>query len=92
LRGVFIQQKSDSIPLYAVSQAFIVCMPALFLAYNYMLYVRLIMHNIGAEYSLFKPTIIAKMFVGIDVTTFIVQVSLSSGRHLRQKAHLTSIS
>jgi len=57
-------------------------MPALFLAYNYMLYVRLIMHNIGAKHSFFKPTIIAKMFVGIDVFTFIVQVSTSLHSHL----------
>jgi len=68
-------QKPDDIALYATSTALILVMPALFLAFNYMTYVRLIMHNIGAKHTLLKPNIAAKVFVGVDLFSFIVQVS-----------------
>jgi len=84
LRAVFVLNSPESIGLYSAGQFFVLCMPALFLAFNYMLFVRIIVHNVGAKHVWLKPTIIAKIFVGIDIFTFIIQVRvLSTLPHFR---------
>ena len=57
-----------------IENVLITCMPALFLAFNYILYGRLLLHTLGRRHTLLRPTIIATVFVTSDVVTFLVQV------------------
>ena len=68
--------KPDSVALFAVEQLLIVCAPAAFLAFNYIVYGRLISY-IGAEHSIVNPQKIAKIFVISDISTFLMQVRIS---------------
>ena len=68
--------KPDSLALFATEQLFIVCAPAAFLAFNYIVYGRLISH-IGAEHSILKPQKVATIFVISDVSTFLMQVRIN---------------
>jgi len=67
--------KSDSIALFAVEQLFIICAPAAFLAFNYIVYGRLI-YYLGEEHSIVKPQRVAKIFVISDISTFLIQVRI----------------
>lgn len=71
---IAVRQNQNSLGLFVVMQLFLVCSPAAFLAFNYIVYGRLIQENIGAKYSLIRPSIVARVFVISDVVTFIVQV------------------
>ena len=53
---------------------FIVCSPAAFLAFNYIIYRRVIVSSVGEKHSVICPTIVAKVFILTDVTTFLVQI------------------
>ena len=65
--------KPDSLGFFAIEQLFIICAPAAFLAFNYIVYGRLISY-IGAEHSIVKPQKVAMIFVISDVSTFLMQV------------------
>ena len=65
----------DSVIMFAIQQLFIVCAPAAFLAFNYIVYGRLIAY-IGAGHSMMKPQRVAKIFVISDVITFLIQVRI----------------
>lgn len=71
---VFIKSKPDSKAVLTVSQILIICMPALFLAFNYMLYGRLLSMCIGDKYAIIRGKWITMVFVGFDISTFIIQV------------------
>jgi len=72
---VVANYKPNSAPLFTIQQLLIVCSPAAFLAFNYILYGRLISH-IGAEHSKVNPRRVAKIFVISDISTFLIQVRI----------------
>ncbi|TFK99440.1 hypothetical protein BDV98DRAFT_584113 [Pterulicium gracile] len=64
-----------SLMLYILTQLVIICSPAAFLAFNYILYGRLLADNVRPEYSMMRPAIVSKVFIISDVSTFFLQVS-----------------
>lgn len=60
--------------LFITMQFFLICSPALFLAFNYMVYGRFIRQRVGAKYCLIRPERITKFFILSDITTFGIQV------------------
>jgi hypothetical protein len=72
-----VRNNPDSLGLFIGMQLFQVCSPAAFLAFNYIVYGRLLQECVGAKYSLLRPAIIARVFVISDVVTFLVQVRFS---------------
>lgn len=67
----------NSVAVFAIEELFIVCAPASFLAFNYIVYGRLISY-VGAEYSIVNPRRVALAFVISDVFTFVLQASGSA--------------
>lgn len=55
-------------------QLFLVTSPAAFLAFNYILYGRLVRNRVGDQYSYIHPRIVARVFIISDVVTFMIQV------------------
>lgn len=68
----------SSTGLLIASQLCIVLAPASFLAFNYIVYGRLVRNRVGARFSLMRPTWVARIFVLSDVVTFLVQVSANA--------------
>lgn len=66
----------DSLMLYILTQLVIICSPAAFLAFNYILYGRLLADNVRPEYSMMRPATVSKVFIISDVSTFFLQVRL----------------
>jgi len=66
----------DSNILLAIQQLFIICAPAAFLAFNYIVYGRLI-SSVGPQHSIVKPQKVAKIFVISDIFTFLIQVRIN---------------
>jgi hypothetical protein len=64
----------NSLGVYVVMNFFIVLAPAAFLAYNYILYGRVIRICVGREHSRIRPEIVGRTFVISDIVTFLVQV------------------
>lgn len=64
----------DSLAVFIVQQLFIITTPAAFLAFNYILYGKFIVHCVSREYSWIRPDRVARIFVLSDITTFLVQV------------------
>lgn len=62
----------DSVGLFAIEELLIICAPALFLAFNYVTYGRLISYA-GAQHSIVNPRRVAIIFVASDVFTFLLQ-------------------
>ena len=79
-----VASNPNSEGLFIVMQLMTVTSPAAFLAFNYIIYGRLIRNRVGASYSMIRPQIVAKVFVISDVTTFMIQVSRIS----EQLAHI----
>lgn len=75
--GFFFRRQMPSHPdskgILIAQQVFVVCMPALFLAFNYIVYGRLLLYTLGRRHTLLRPTIIATVFVSSDILTFLVQ-------------------
>ena len=70
--------------LYIAQQFFVVISPVTFLAFNYMLYGRLLSaldpdmgdgKKARSRFSLLPPRLVARVFVWSDVTTFIIQAA-----------------
>lgn len=78
--GFFIRQQlvsnPTSLPLFIMAQLLIIVSPAAFLAFNYILYGRLIRIFAGNQpgYSLIRPQTVARTFVISDIVTFFMQV------------------
>ncbi|KAJ7587861.1 RTA1 like protein-domain-containing protein [Mycena floridula] len=64
--------------IFILSTVLISCMPATYLAFNYIVYGRLLMHSLGARYSIIKPSIIGLVFIMSDVLTFLIQAGGAS--------------
>ncbi|KAG0275657.1 hypothetical protein BGZ95_008526 [Linnemannia exigua] len=86
-----IDPKDLMVPLFVVQNILIIATPSAFLAFNYMLYGRLITAldpQFGANnsqarmeksrYSLIPPRIVGRAFIWSDVTTFLLQVAAGS--------------
>lgn len=65
----------DSKNILIVENVLISCMPALFLAFNYIVYGRLLLHTLGRRHTLIRPTIISTVFVLSDIFTFLIQAT-----------------
>lgn len=65
----------DSLILFILTQLIIICAPAAFLAFNYILYGRLLQGRVNPKYSIMRPTIVSRVFIISDVTTFLLQAS-----------------
>ncbi|KIY71301.1 hypothetical protein CYLTODRAFT_369641 [Cylindrobasidium torrendii FP15055 ss-10] len=63
----------NSKALLIAQNVIIVCAPAAFFAFNYILYGRLVSSAIGPQYSLIRPSRVATIFVASDILTFIIQ-------------------
>jgi len=78
--GFFVRialiSNQDSIGVFIGQQLLIILSPASFLAFNYIIYGRLILHCVGREYSFVRPEIVTRLFVISDVVTFFIQVSI----------------
>ncbi|KAG8701333.1 hypothetical protein FRC09_005428 [Ceratobasidium sp. 395] len=57
-----------------ISQILIIVAPAFLAANEYMIFGR-IMAYVGSEHGLIRPTIITKLFVGVDVLTIFTQAA-----------------
>lgn len=92
LRKVSVDNPS-SIGIFAISQFFIVVLPATFLAFNYIVYGRMMRASVGDRpgYSLIRPNLVSKIFVTSDVVTFIVQGS-AAGLSANSSSGLASLS
>lgn len=75
---IAMDSNQNSITVYIVQQLLIVLSPALFLAFNYIAYGRLILQCVGREYSLIRPEIVTRVFVISDVLTFLIQASIAT--------------
>lgn len=64
----------DSLILFILTQLIIICAPAAFLAFNYILYGRLLDGRVSPEFSIMRPSIVSRVFIISDVTTFLLQV------------------
>ncbi|KAL5511882.1 hypothetical protein ACEPAH_5100 [Sanghuangporus vaninii] len=77
--GFFVRLASVNNPssrgLFATSQVLIIASPGAFLAFNYIVYGRLIRTFAAgqSQYSLMRPQIVASVFITSDIVTFIVQ-------------------
>ena len=61
---------------FILEELFIVVSPAAFLAYNYIVYGRVMRGSVGekAGFSLLRPSRVSTIFVASDVITFLMQV------------------
>lgn len=65
----------NNLILFIMAQLVIVCAPAAFLAFNYILYGRLLAGRVNPKYSIMRPEIVSRVFIISDVTTFLLQAS-----------------
>lgn len=83
---ILCRSNQQSIPLYATANLFVILAPAAFLAFNYMMYGRLITVIDGditpqskrtakSRFSLLPPRIFGPLFVWSDVFTFLIQAT-----------------
>ncbi len=61
--------------LLIAQNVIIVCAPATFFAFNYIVYGHLVLDCVGAQFSLLRPSRVSFIFVGSDILTFVIQVS-----------------
>lgn len=80
------RSNQQSIALYAVANLFVILSPAAFLAFNYMMYGRLIVaidddvtehskRTARSRFSLLPPRLFGRLFVWSDVITFLIQAT-----------------
>jgi hypothetical protein len=72
-----LMSHQNSQGLFIVMQILIVCSPAAFLAFNYILYGRFIMNTVGGQHSFIRPDRVARVFVISDIVTFLIQVGVT---------------
>ncbi|EIW79512.1 hypothetical protein CONPUDRAFT_166269 [Coniophora puteana RWD-64-598 SS2] len=63
----------NSLGVFMIQDMFIILSPAAFLAFNYMLYGRLVSRCIDPKHSWVQPRKVARIFVTSDVVTFLIQ-------------------
>jgi hypothetical protein len=83
---IVCRSNQQSIALYAVANLFVILSPAAFLAFNYMMYSRLIIaidpeikhqskRTVKSRFSLLPPRIFGILFIWSDVFTFLIQAA-----------------
>ncbi|KAJ7598735.1 RTA1 like protein-domain-containing protein [Mycena floridula] len=72
---VVVVNNPSSIGYYAIMSFLVSCMPALFFAWQYILYGRLLKHSLGARHSIISPNIVSVVFICSDAFTFLIQSS-----------------
>ncbi|KAF9972914.1 hypothetical protein BGZ73_003886 [Actinomortierella ambigua] len=88
---IAIDPKDFNLPLFVIQNILIIATPSAFLAFNYMLYGRLIAaidpqfgandHKSRMEksrYSFIPPRIVGRAFIWSDISTFLIQVAAGS--------------
>lgn len=81
---IVCRTNQQSIALYAVANLFVILSPAAFLAFNYMMYSRLVTaideditsnskRSTRSRFSLLPPRLFGRIFVWSDVITFLIQ-------------------
>lgn len=88
---IAIDPKDLNVPLFVIQNILIIATPSAFLAFNYMLYGRLIAaidpqfgandHKSRMEksrYSFIPPRIVGRAFIWSDISTFLIQVAAGS--------------
>ena len=80
--------------LFILEEMFVVVSPAAFLAFNYIVYGRIMRESVGDTrgYSLLKPSLVSTIFVISDIVTFLMQVSRQSKAHVRMPLNLSGYS
>ncbi|KAK0491468.1 RTA1 like protein-domain-containing protein [Armillaria novae-zelandiae] len=66
-------EHQNSKGLLATQNVLIACAPAAFLAFNYIVYGRLVVQCLGARFCILAPTRVSMIFICSDIVTFIVQ-------------------
>jgi len=84
IRYIMAKNSSTSTGLYVLEDTLIVCSPAAFLAFNYILYGRLVRSCIGSKHSLVRPEIVGRVFVISDISTFLIQAA-GGGMEVQEK-------
>ena len=74
-----VAQNQYSKILFILEEMFVVVSPAAFLAFNYIVYGRIMREAVGGRggYSLLRPNRVSTIFVISDVVTFLMQVCAS---------------
>lgn len=76
--GLFVRALSAnntrSMELFIAQSLMTVLSPAAFLAFNYIVYGRLVRLSIGLKYSMVNAAKVARFFVISDIATFLIQV------------------
>jgi len=85
---IFLIKHPNTMGLLIVSQILIVCSPAAFLAFNYVLVGRLLKVRIGGHHSPIRSDRLSTIFVISDVSTFMIQ---AAGSSLMSKSSSTSV-
>jgi len=80
----------NSLGIFMAVQLFLICSPGAFLAFNYIVYGRLIRNRVGPQFSLVKPHRVARLFVISDVTSFLIQASGGGLEAIKSAAKLGS--
>jgi len=94
---IFMTEHPTSMTWVVTSQIFIVCSPAAFLAFNYILCGRLLSMRVGRHHSPVRPERVSTLFVISDVSTFMIQatgsalMSSSSSSNIGQKIWLVGL-
>ncbi|KAK0206971.1 RTA1 like protein-domain-containing protein [Desarmillaria ectypa] len=66
-------ENENSKALLATQNVLIACAPAAFLAFNYIVYGRLVVQCLGARFCVLTPTRVSMIFICSDIITFIIQ-------------------
>jgi len=85
---IMLIKNPNNLPLFVGMQLFIVCSPAAFLAFNYILFGRLVRDCIGRQHALLRPEIVSTVFVISDIATFLVQSAGGSMEIMKSLANV----
>ena len=75
-----VNNHADSQGWLIAQNIFIACAPAAFLAFNYVIFGRLVVQCIGPSHCAIRPNRVAVIFVTSDVLTILVQVGTDRHR------------
>lgn len=73
---VVLAKKQTSKAIFIVEEIFVIVSPAAFLAFNYVVYGRMIRTAVGQRkgFTLVRPSWVSVIFVASDIITFLMQV------------------
>ncbi|KAJ3740933.1 RTA1 like protein-domain-containing protein [Lentinula detonsa] len=70
-----------------IEEVLTLCFPAGFLAFNYIVYGRLVLYCVGARHSLIRPQWVSTFFIMSDISTFVIQASLGAAFVVQPEHH-----